>query len=200
MRALFLLACSSIACFAASPIVIGARGGVPFTAADTVASTLGGVSPTHRFVIGPTVGLRLPMGFSVEGDALFKRESLNLGNFIGVSGLPGATTHSNSWEIPIMARFTAGRGAVAPVLGAGVSVHHVNDLGSVPSFLLGNGSTATNRVGFVMGGGLRFKSGPLEITPEIRYTRWGGNSLSQSLLNILPLSRNEASFLVGFTF
>jgi hypothetical protein len=38
------------------------------------------------------------------------------------------------------------------------------------------------------------------VTPELRYTRWGGDSFSQSLLNLLPLSRNEASFLVGVTF
>jgi hypothetical protein len=44
------------------------------------------------------------------------------------------------------------------------------------------------------------KAGPVEITPELRYVRWSGGSLSQALSSFLPLSRNEASALVGITF
>ena len=69
----------------------------------------------------------------------------------------------------------------------------------VPSFLF-SGSTSSNTVGFVAGGGLRFKLGRVDITPEVRYTRWGGGNFSQSLVNLLPLNRNEASILVGVTF
>jgi opacity protein-like surface antigen len=154
------------------------------------------MSTTRRFEVGPTVGFRLPLGFSVEGDALFKREGLSLGQFGGFSGL---STHSDSWQFPVMLRFTAGHQPIAPVLGAGVSVRHINNFGDVPSYLF-NSSTSANTVGFVAGGGVRFKVGPVDVTPEVRYTRWGGNSFSQSLLNFLPLNRNEASFLVGITF
>ncbi|HWQ54411.1 MAG TPA: hypothetical protein VN442_12060, partial [Bryobacteraceae bacterium] len=73
------------------------------------------------------------------------------------------------------------------------------NFGSVPGFLF-NGATSPNTVGFVAGAGLRLKLGPVNITPEIRYTRWGADSFSQSLLDVFPLSRNEGSVLLGVTF
>ena len=127
----------------------------------------------------------------MEGDALYNRQTLNFFQFAG--------TTSTSWEFPVMLKFTAGHQAIAPVLGAGVTVRHVNDFGTIPSFIF-NQATSPNTVGFVAGAGLRFKLGPVSITPELRYTRWGGNSFSQSLVNLLPLNRNEGSVLLGVTF
>ena len=80
-----------------------------------------------------------------------------------------------------------------------MTVRHVNDFGTIPSFVF-NEATSPNTVGFVAGAGLRLKLGPVNITPELRYTRWGGNSFSQSLLSLLPLNRNEGSVLLGVTF
>ena len=197
MRTLLLLFPLALNTFAASPIIFGARGGVPFSDTTTsITSGLGGLTSSQRFEVGPTLGVRLPLGFSVEGDALFKRETLNVGILPGVGTL---NTHSDSWEFPAMLRFTAGHQVIAPVLGAGVSVRHINNFGDVPSYLF-NGSTSANTVGFVAAGGVRFRIGRVDITPEVRYTRWGYNSLSQSVENLLPLNRNEASVLVGITF
>jgi len=197
MRAFLLLFSITLNTFAAGPIIFGARGGVPFTNSNnSLTGALNSISPTQRYEIGPTVGVKLPLGFSLEGDALFNRETLNIGQFAGINV---GSTHSDSWQFPAMLKFTAGRQAIAPVLGAGVVVRHINNFGDVPSFLF-SGSTSANTVGFVAGGGLRFKVGPVDVTPEVRYTRWGGNSFSQSLLNLFPLNRNEASFLVGVTF
>jgi hypothetical protein len=194
MRLLVLLFALAMNTFAAGPIMFGVRGGIPFNTTDSVAGRLGGFSST-RFEVGPTVGVRLPLGLAVEGDALFHREALNLGSFAGFN----ANTNSDSWQFPVMLKFTAGRQAIAPVLGAGAVVRHMNNFSQIPAFLL-SGATAANTVGFVAGGGVRFRAGKVEITPEVRYTRWGGDSFSQSLLNFLPLSRNEASFLLGVTF
>lgn len=191
---LFPLACNVLA---AGPIIFGARGGVPFAnTTDSLTGALGAFSTTQRFAVGPTLGVRLPLGFSMEGDALFNRQTLNFGQF---GGFTAASTHSDSWEFPVMLKFTAGRQTIAPVLGAGVAVRHLNNFGNVPSFLF-SGSSSSNTVGFVAGGGLRFKVGPVSITPEVRYTRWSSESFSQSLLNLLPLHRDEASVLVGVTF
>jgi len=196
MRALFLLFPLAINTFAAGPLIFGARGGAPFTSStDSLLGGLGNLSPTRRFVVGPTVGVRLPLGFSVEGDALFKRETLSLGQLSSFT----ASTHSDSWQFPVMLKFTGSNRVIAPVLGAGVSVRHINNFGDIPSYLF-NATTSANSVGFVAGGGVRFKVGPVDITPEVRYTRWGGTSLAQSLLDLLPLNRNEASLLVGITF
>ena len=193
MRGYLLLAVLSLNAFAAGPLIIGARGGAPFGGTNTItnAVTSGLGVAERRFQIGPTLGVRLPLGFSVEGDALYNRQALNFFQFAG--------TTSTSWEFPVMLKFTAGHQAIAPVFGAGATVRHVNDFGTIPSFVF-NQATSPNTVGFVAGAGLRVKLGPVNITPEIRYTRWGGNSFSQSLVNLLPLDRNEGSVLLGITF
>src|SRR5262245_19404805 len=98
-----------------------------------------------------------------------------------------------------MAKFTPERRAViAPVFGAGVTVRHLNHFSEVPGFLFNNGTTSPNTVGFVAGAGVRFKLGAVNVTPELRYMRWGGTSFG--LQDLPPFNRNEASFLVGVTF
>jgi hypothetical protein len=197
MRVLLLIVGLALNTFAASPLIFGARGGVPLTDnTNNLTNSIGLTSPGGRYEIGPTVGVRLPLGFSVEGDALFNRETLNIGQFAGFSAL---NTHADSWEFPVMLKFTPGHSAIAPVLGAGFSVRHINNLGSIPSYVLA-GTTNSNSVGFVAGGGVRFKAGPVSITPEIRYTRWNSNSLAQSLLDVISSNRNQAEVLVGLTF
>ena len=198
MRALLLFFPLALNTFAATPLIFGARGGAPLTNNnfDSLLGSIPASSVTHPFTIGPTVGVRLPLGLSVEGDALFNRQSLNIGQF---GGFTAASTHLDSWEFPVMLKFTPGHGAIAPVVGAGVTVRHFNEFNQVPSFLF-SGTTSNNPVGFVAGAGLRCKLGPVNITPELRYTRWGGTSFSQSFLDLLPLNRNEASILVGITF
>jgi hypothetical protein len=140
------------------------------------------------------VGLKLPLGFSVEGDALYNRRTLGIG-----LGNVGINTHSEWWEFPVMGKFTMGRGPIAPVLGAGVSVQHINNFGDVPSYLLTR-STNQNSVGFIASGGVAFRVGPVSVTPELRYTRWNGSSFTQSLADTLTGGRNQAQVLVGITF
>lgn len=193
MRGLFVLSLLSLDAFAAGPLIIGVRGGTPFDSGNTITNavrnSLG--STDRRFQIGPTLGVKLPAGFSVEGDALYNRQALNFFQFAG--------TTSSSWEFPVMLKYTVGRQSVAPVFGAGVTVRHVSNFGSVPA-LLTSGATSPTTVGFVAGAGLRLKMGPVSITPELRYMRWGGDNFTQSFFNLLPLNRNEGSVLLGITF
>ncbi len=195
MRSLFLFLALAASASAASPLIVGGRGGAGLTANNGYITSALGLS-SHSYVIGPTAGVRLPLGFSVEGDALFNRQTLSIPQ-IGLFN--GLGTHADSWEFPVMLKFTPGRSAVAPVLGAGVSFRHINNFGSIPSYLLAGDATQT-ATGLVAGGGIRFKAGPADITPEIRYTRWNGGGLAQSLLNALTASRNQAQVLVGITF
>jgi len=198
MRSIPLLFVFALNSFAAGPILFGVRGGVPFNVGDTLTSGLGSLTTTRRMEVGPTVGVRLPLGFSVEGDALFRRDTLKLGQFAGFN----PNIHSDSWEFPVMLKYTGGRKLISPVFGVGVAARHINDfsnLGPVPAFLL-NGRSEANSVGFVTGGGVRFQMGPVHVTPEIRYTRWGGGGLTQQLLNLTPFGNNDVSFLVGITF
>ena len=57
--------------FSESPIIVGLRGGVPL--GNVVEGVQGGSilsSSTDNYVVGPTLGVRLPLGFSVAADAL----------------------------------------------------------------------------------------------------------------------------------
>jgi opacity protein-like surface antigen len=196
MRFLVLLFAATACSFAAGPLIVGGRAGTAFTdstgsAFDTVRSNVLG----HNFAVGPTVGVRLPFGLSVEGDALYNRRSFGL----GVSGLSALGFHSDWWEFPVMAKFTPMRGPISPVVGAGFTVQHINSFGNVPSYLF-SGSNQQNSVGFVAGGGVAFRVGRLAVTPELRYTRWNDSSWTQSALNAITGGRNQAQVIVGFTF
>jgi opacity protein-like surface antigen len=198
MKTLLLLTIFSGACLAESPFILGVRGGVPLgDVIQAVQSGSGASSSTDNYVVGPTVGIRLPLGFSVTADALYTRL-----NFSATSS--SVSAHANSWEFPVMARFTPGReSALRPFVGAGVSVRHLSDLGNAQSFLTNSSSTSLQDspgVGFVMGGGLQFKLGALHIDPEIRYTHWGSNSVSSAFSSVVHLNDNEGQILVGLTF
>ena len=195
MRFLCTLFILSTSAFAASPILFGGRGGATFSDnPSSFANGINGISPSKTYVIGPTVGVRLPLGFSVEGDALYNRQNLNFGQIGGFS----AGTHADSWEFPAMLKFAFGNGAVAPVLGAGVTVRHINDFSGVPALI--TSSTSANSVGFVAAAGLRWQAGAVAITPEVRYTRWSNRTFTQSLLDAVLGSRDQAQVLVGVTF
>jgi opacity protein-like surface antigen len=154
-------------------------------------------SSTDNYVVGPTLGVRLPLGLSVTGDALFKRLSLSAN-----SG--SVSVSANSWEFPVLLRYTAGHGAIAPFIGAGVSVRHLSDFGNIGPFLTNSANSNSiidgPSVGFVMGGGLQFRAGPLHINPEIRYTHWGSNQISNAFNNVIRTNDNEGQILVGLTF
>jgi hypothetical protein len=98
-----------------------------------------------------------------------------------------------------MVKFAVGSSSIAPVLGAGVTVQHINNFGDVPNFLL-TSITSANSVGFVGGAGLRVQMGPVNITPELRYTRWNGANFTQSLVDTIMGNRNQLQVLIGVTF
>jgi opacity protein-like surface antigen len=199
---LFLLAVLAPICWAESPIIIGVRGGVPLNDVIQTVQTGGSVSSsTDNYVIGPTLGIRLPLGLSVAADALFTRLSISQNSS---SSSAGISASASSWEFPVLARLSLGGGAIAPFVGAGVSVRHLSDFGNVGPFLTGSSSNqsvpSSTGVGFVLGGGLQFKLGPVHVSPEIRYTHWGSNQLSNAFSNIIRTNSNQAQVLVGVTF
>lgn len=192
--ALMLVVCSNV--FAAGPLIIGGRAGTGLnssiaSAFDAIPSNVAG----RNFTVGPTLGVRLPFGFSVEGDALYNRQTLGL----GLASISGLDVHTDWWEFPVMAKFTPMRGPISPVIGAGVTVQHINNFGGLPSYLLGR-ATQSNSVGFVAGAGVAFRVGAVSVTPELRYTRWNDRSWTQSALNALTGGRDQAQLLVGITF
>jgi hypothetical protein len=154
----------------------GVKGGVPLTDAFSGGS--------KNYVIGPMVELKLPVGFAIEADALYR--PLNL----AVISIFAATFNDvGSVEFPILAKYHFLRAPIVkPYAEAGPIFRHV---GSEASYL-SNG-------GFALGGGIDFKLLLVRISPEFRFSRWGSDSASRP--SGLPLSnRSQAEFLIGLTF
>jgi hypothetical protein len=196
----FLVFLAAANAFAAGPLIIGGRGGTGLDIGNSN-NTFGSVTRNlwgQNFAVGPTIGVRLPMGLSVEGDALYNRRSLGLG-FGGLGGLVDQYTRSEWWEFPVMLKYSGSNGPISPVVGGGVSVQHISNFGSVPSYVF-SGRTSASSVGFVAGAGVQFRAGSLAVTPEFRYTRWTGSSWTQSLVDTVVGGQNQAQFLVGVTF
>jgi opacity protein-like surface antigen len=208
MRIVLLLCAGALTAFA-QPISIGVKAGLPLTdLVDTVGSSQRSfTSSTNRYIVGPQVELRLPFGLGVEFDALY-RHFRYTGSF--TNSITSQQTTGNDWEFPLLAKYRFPSAVVRPYVEAGISWSRLQGLKqsftnvvngqpvtgstSSPSELSDNTST-----GFVMGAGLDIHALVIHITPEIRYTRWGARHFLDPNGGINS-NRNQAEFLVGFTF
>jgi opacity protein-like surface antigen len=207
MRLIFALLLCTTAVFA-GPFSIGVRGGLPLN--DAVQNAQNNPasfsSEDQRYLVGPTIELHLPLRFSVQLDALY-------GNFTyrSVAGsqagqtVANAITSSDQWQFPLQLKYRFSGEFLRPFVNTGASFRHLYNLNQVPQFITGPSSGQTNygsntKAGFVIGGGVEFKLGPIKISPEIRYTRWGADTFRQGIGGVFDLSSNEGQFLVGVTF
>jgi hypothetical protein len=160
----------------------GLKGGFPFTySVDRTQPNAEVVldSSSRNFIAGPTGEINLPLGFSVEADALYHPFNVRSTAFT----LPSANDIHNYtvFEIPIVAKLRLGRGFAKPYVEAG------------PEFRTTPASLSLSHDGFVLGGGLEFKLGFIKISPEIRYTRWASSSYAGA-------NDNQAAVLLGVSF
>jgi len=173
--------------FAQNWISVGVKGGVPLTDAFadrtfnfTAASIQNpfGLPPTieeetirtytgsRNFLLGPTLELQLPLRLSVETDALYRRLSVNILETTSLSGFQNfllntipLSSHINSWEFPILAKYRLPFPVVKPYLQAG------------PSFRVAEKYMSSS--GINAGIGIEAKLWRFRIAPEVRYTHWG---------------------------
>ena len=167
-------------------------------------------SESKRYIVGPTVDIRLAKRFSVEVDALYQRFG-----FTGVQeyGFEGSITRerTNSWEFPVILKYHLPIRLVHPFVGLGYAPRIVKgtDVSSgggigLPSFY--NLRTATNypvTQGVVVSGGVSFGAGQFRFTPEVRYTHWTAPYLNQ-FVSVSPCcggqwvsEQNEVLVLLG---
>jgi opacity protein-like surface antigen len=172
-----------------SPIGLGVKGGVPLNDAFVVRqqNPVDYIADTHRYTFGPYVELRLPAGFGVELDALYR-------TFEYRQVLPARTFDQNShaWEFPLVIKKKFLPGPVKPYLEAGAAFSHlsVNDVTELHD---------RNTWGFVVGGGVDLKAGPLHFTPEVRYTGWTSRHFD-SPGTLLQSNRSVAAVMLGIGF
>ena len=166
----------------AQSISLGVKGGAHLL---DDAPCCGLTSESRRYVVGPMVQIGLSSGFSVEVDALYRR--------VGSVSLPITPTpvywdHTrqriNSWEFPLLLRYTFRTPAIKPYVEAGyaprVGSGHVDSYGvspdeyyhePVPYSYHADASWDVSQ-GIVAGGGVQFTAGRWRFSPEIRYTWW----------------------------
>jgi opacity protein-like surface antigen len=218
MRILALLAFGA-ASLLAQPVSFGIRGGVPLTnLMDSVKSgSYQFSSNTSRYVIGPTLELRLPFGLGLEADVLYRHLNVHgaptestaaTGSSSTISTLLTAGSGGSAWEFPLLAKYRFKKGAVRPFVSAGMAFDRLagvkDTVSKIVSAASGSGTSASSLTtrdwtkGYVMGVGLDLHA-VIHILPELRYTRWGAQHFLDPNGGIHS-NQNQAEFLVGLTF
>ena len=202
---------------AAQLFSFGVKGGIPVT--DAVDGSYGVQSKLKRYVVGPMVEIKLPFSFAFEANALFRRTGYNS----TASGLQSTTmdqVRANSWEFPLLAKYyftpraplrlyvsggyvarkLSGVDELLHIFGTDVGTGLPFDTTSRPNttYLLQDNPTH----GVAVGGGARLHLGFLHVSPEIRYTRWGGTPFNTqgSQGYFVSSTENQLDLLIGVSF
>lgn len=191
-----LLGAGASSAFAQLPFGLGLKGGVGLTDAyqDNTFSSVRTYSDAKDYIIGPFAELRLPFGFGVEADALFRPLSFA----IQAPGFSSSTRFS-TWEFPILAKYRFKAPIARPYIDAGPVFRTTTE----------NTQFLSNH-GFAAGGGIDIKLLFLHLSPEIRYIRWGSDSSNASIpagtgtasfgTDYAHSNLNQVEFLVGISF
>jgi hypothetical protein len=210
-KILFLLVSIATNQVASAQLVsIGVKGGGPFLDTNEHGDE------SRPYIVGPSVEIRLPAGFAIEVDALYRRIGNTFGfNFsaigAGLNVVPATSFYidrqrGNDWEFPFLGKYyfrprTAGW---QPFLSTGWALRTVSfhqDISETVIDATGNSHFNSFHydvrsdvgVGAVVAAGVRFRVGRLSVAPELRYTYWGSTPQ-------FDLRRNEAAGLVGISF
>jgi opacity protein-like surface antigen len=218
MRPLFLFPLMAIAALA-QPVSFGVRAGVPLTDLLNASSALpqpGSLpsrpftSTTNRYLIGPTIEVRLPLGLSLGFDALYRHYDFSSPGFVTAPPAiyimeDAERVDGGDWEFPLMAKYHFRSKLARPYVGGGIAWDR---LGGWSGFMcvLNCGTPSTppelrhdTVTGFVAGVGIDIHVLVLHLSPEIRYTRWGAQHFLASS-GVLSSKLDQAEFLLGITF
>ncbi|MBZ5576108.1 MAG: PorT family protein [Acidobacteriia bacterium] len=210
MRPLFLFVLGGVCAFA-QPFTAGIKLGAPLDDfLNTIQDpTINYHSVTNRYLVGPTVELRLPFGLGVEVDALYRHY-----NFQGAGNISPAgttlTTHGSTgaWEFPLLAKYRFPFPVVRPFVDAGVAWDTLQGFKQVVTVVSGvpvlppanlNQPAHNTTTGFVTGAGLDVHAPYVHLSPEIRYTRWGAQHFF-SPNGGFSSNQNQVEVLLGITF
>ena len=156
------------------------------------------LSHTNRYVVGPFVELRLPLGLGVEFDAMYRHV-----DYRAVQGASSTSVTSGDWEFPLLLKYRFHGKLARPFIDAGVAWDSLQGLRE--SILAGTSIGAPSAVrhntvkGVVFGAGLDIHPVVIHIQPEIRYTRWGDKHFLD-ITQLLKSNQNQAEFLLGISF
>lgn len=159
-----------------------------------------------RYLVGPTVHVRLPFRLSAEFDALYSRLNGELYNSATVgTGQRPTTAYAvtgNRWEFPLLVNYSIPTGShFHPFVGAGPNFSLLaQEQYRVPVALSTSGSSTVDRdarnfgTGVTVAGGVSWDYRHIRFTPQVRYTRRERTSF------VLPTSQDGVQALIGLSF
>jgi hypothetical protein len=169
----------------AQPVVAGLKIGFPVNDPINAASYLAFPPASwSNYTFGPYVEVRLPLKFSIEGDALYRGYTFYAAKAPSVS--------ASTWEFPIVAKYHMLKGPIKPYVEGGLSFSHLSDI-EYPSISPNHNAN----FGIVLGGGVEIRALILRISPEVRYT---GYVLQDFSTSGFTSNRNQVAVLVGIGF
>ena len=171
-------------------------------------------SESKRYIFGPMVEFGLPLGLSLEADALYQRQGYRStpGTMLGAAF---ERAHANAWEVPVLLKYKPGKSSIKPYIEAGVSPRLMNGVSDdVSGYTMDSVTGATiyvhshgttdwsNSVGAVFGGGVQFSLGSLRLAPELRYTRWNNMAKNDfgSYGYEFHSTQNQVDLLLGISW
>lgn len=165
---------------AAQPFGLGVKVGSTLT--NSISSVENQSVPSSNTVIaGIYAEVRLPLGLSVEGDALYYP-----GLFSNAAG------GGSLWQFPILAKLRFFKGPVRPYVEGGPAYSHLTDVATLPNLL------NADNFGITLGAGVEFKFLALRFSPEIRYNGVVFKYLQSP--SGVQSNQNQAVILVGLGF
>jgi opacity protein-like surface antigen len=180
-----LVVCAALGCAsraAAQPIGLGLKLGATLTNAVTSVDTAS-IPNSHTFIVGPYLELRLPLGLSIEGDALYYPGLFS--NAVGGGG--------SVWQFPILLKLGIQLGPIRPYIEGGPAYSHLSDVKTVTDLL------HTNNYGITLGAGIEIKIKAFRFAPEVRYNGVLWTSV-KSPEGLFTAEHNQAVILLGIGF
>jgi hypothetical protein len=163
----------------------GVKGGVPITdifETTGIITSPASLTRSNDYLVGPVVELRLPFGFALEADGIYRSAEYNL-----TSPNVNARLNASAWELPYLAKFRFPIPLLKPFVSAGGAYRTFTDLPA-------NITPAHNA--FVIAGGLELRIRRVRLSGEMRWLRWGEPSTSTGV----RLTQNQGEVLFGVVF
>jgi hypothetical protein len=165
----------------------GVKGGIPLN--SLIAGSTPGViasAGSNGHLIGPTIEMNLPLGFSLEADALYRPIHLHLISVLQQLA-PESHTYVSS-EIPLVGKYRfMHTPIIKPYIAGGLMFRwSTKQLSSL------------SKVGVVAGAGIELKLGSIKVSPEVRYVHWGTDASAVS--SYFGSRHNQTEALLGLSF
>jgi hypothetical protein len=165
----------------------GVKGGVPLTdllkSAGVINPSTTALKRTNDYLIGPVAELRIPFGFAIEVDGIYRGAEYN-----PVTNNVTGTVDAHAWEIPYLAKFRSPIPLLKPFVSGG---------GAYRSFTNPPTNVTPTHNALVLGGGLELRIRKLRLSGELRWLHWNNPANNN---NIARLAQNQGEVLFGLVF